>query len=240
MSLNLNPSYVASHWESVEEGARRSGRTPRRADWRLVREIFIADSDEEAWRLSVDAQMGRMMREYFLPLLTNVGVIQFLKHDPEVAALNVTPSLEQARHCPATTAQIRRSRVLGTGEQLGCLGDKHAVVGRVADHDGAGPQHAAPADPHMIANRAVDPEKTAGADRYPARNHDMRGNKDIILDRRVMADMVAAPQRDVVADPHPRLDRVVFENEAIIAHLEVGEDGRARTDIRDKLITERP
>ena len=83
MSLNLNPTYVASHWESVEEGARRSGRTPSRADWRLVREIFVADTDEEAWRLSVGAQMGRMMREYFLPLLTNVGVIQFLKHDDE-------------------------------------------------------------------------------------------------------------------------------------------------------------
>src|SRR5205807_2714854 len=56
MSLNLNPGYVASHWESVEEGARRSGRTPSRADWRLVREIFVADTDEAAWRLSVGAQ----------------------------------------------------------------------------------------------------------------------------------------------------------------------------------------
>src|SRR5437764_12501176 len=75
MSLNLNPGYVASHWESVEEGARRSGRRPSRGDWRLVREIFVADSDAEAWRLSVEGMMGRMMREYFLPLLKNVGVI---------------------------------------------------------------------------------------------------------------------------------------------------------------------
>jgi alkanesulfonate monooxygenase SsuD/methylene tetrahydromethanopterin reductase-like flavin-dependent oxidoreductase (luciferase family) len=97
MSLNLNPTYVASHWESVEEGARRSGRSPSRADWRLVREIFVADSDEEAWRLSVGAQMGRMMREYFLPLLTNVGVIQFLKHDENVADSDVTPEY-CARH----------------------------------------------------------------------------------------------------------------------------------------------
>src|SRR5262249_16023631 len=43
MSLNLNPAYVGSHWESVEQGAARSGRTPKRSDWRLVREIFIAD-----------------------------------------------------------------------------------------------------------------------------------------------------------------------------------------------------
>ncbi len=97
MSLNLNPTYVASHWASVEEGGRRTGRSPSRADWRLVREIFVADSDEEAWRLSVGAQMGRMMREYFLPLLTNVGVIQFLKHDENVADSDVTPEY-CARH----------------------------------------------------------------------------------------------------------------------------------------------
>src|SRR5436309_12912074 len=61
MSLNLNPGYVASHWESVEEGARRTGRAPRRADWRLVREIFGAQTDAAAWRLSVESRMGRML-----------------------------------------------------------------------------------------------------------------------------------------------------------------------------------
>lgn len=90
MSLNLNPAYVASHWESVEEGARKSGLTPRRADWRLVREIFVADTDEEAWRLSVGDMMGRMMGEYFLPLLANFGFKDYLKHDPEVADSDVT------------------------------------------------------------------------------------------------------------------------------------------------------
>src|SRR5436853_5731488 len=97
MSLNLNQTYVASHWASVEEGGRRSGLTPSRADWRLVREIFVADTDAEAWRLSVGAQMGRMMREYFLPLLTNVGGIEFLKHDESVADSDVTAEYS-ARH----------------------------------------------------------------------------------------------------------------------------------------------
>ena len=91
LSLNLNPAYVSSHWEAVEEGARRSGRTPSRADWRLVREIFVADTDEEAMRLSVGAQMGRMMREYFLGLLANFGFTEFLKHDPSVPDSDVTP-----------------------------------------------------------------------------------------------------------------------------------------------------
>jgi alkanesulfonate monooxygenase SsuD/methylene tetrahydromethanopterin reductase-like flavin-dependent oxidoreductase (luciferase family) len=68
MSLNLNPTYVGSHWDAVEQGAARTGRTPKRSEWRLVREIFIADSDAEAMRLSAGGMMGRMMKEYFLPV----------------------------------------------------------------------------------------------------------------------------------------------------------------------------
>ena len=91
MSLNLNPGYVKSHWEAVEEGAKRSGRTPKRADWRLVREVFVAETDEEAWKLSVGSMMGRQMREYFLPLLGSFGFHEYLKHDPDVPDSDVTP-----------------------------------------------------------------------------------------------------------------------------------------------------
>jgi alkanesulfonate monooxygenase SsuD/methylene tetrahydromethanopterin reductase-like flavin-dependent oxidoreductase (luciferase family) len=109
MSLNLNPTYVASHWESVEIGAARTGRTPKRADWRLVREIFIADTDAEAMRLSVGGMMGRMMSEYFLPLLASFGFTEFLKHRPDVPDSDVTPEY-CARHnwlvgSPATVAE---------------------------------------------------------------------------------------------------------------------------------------
>jgi alkanesulfonate monooxygenase SsuD/methylene tetrahydromethanopterin reductase-like flavin-dependent oxidoreductase (luciferase family) len=91
MSLNLNPAYVGSHWDSVEAGARKSGRTPQRGQWRMVREVFVAETDEEAWKLSVGANMGRMMREYFLPLLGNFGFLEYLKHQPDVADSDVTP-----------------------------------------------------------------------------------------------------------------------------------------------------
>ena len=90
MSLNLNPGYVKSHWESVEIGAAKSGRTANRSDWRLVREIFVADTDAEAWKLAVEGPMGRMMREYFLPLLSQFGFKEFLKHHPDVPDSDVT------------------------------------------------------------------------------------------------------------------------------------------------------
>ena len=109
MSLNLNPAYVGSHWDAVEEGARRTGRTTSRNEWRMVREVFVAETDEEAWRLSVDNMMGRMMGDYFLPLLGNFGFLEFLKHDQEVADSDVTPAY-CAKHnwlvgSPATVAE---------------------------------------------------------------------------------------------------------------------------------------
>ena len=90
MSLNLNPAYVGSHWESVEIGAARTGRKPKRSDWRLVREVFIADTDEEAWRLSTGDMMGRMMGEYFLPLLGHFGFKDYLKATPDTPDSDVT------------------------------------------------------------------------------------------------------------------------------------------------------
>ena len=91
LSLNFSPPYVATHWEAVEEGAARTGRTPSRADWRLVREVFVADTDAEAERWSVGSHLGRMMREYFLPLLADFDFIQYLKDDPSVPDADVTP-----------------------------------------------------------------------------------------------------------------------------------------------------
>ena len=109
MSLNLNPAYVGSHWEAVEEGARRTGRRPNRGEWRMVREIFVAETDAEAWRLSVGGMMGRMMQEYFLPLLSAFGFKEYLKHDPSVPDSDVTPEY-CARHnwligSPSTVAE---------------------------------------------------------------------------------------------------------------------------------------
>jgi alkanesulfonate monooxygenase SsuD/methylene tetrahydromethanopterin reductase-like flavin-dependent oxidoreductase (luciferase family) len=74
----------------VEIGAAKTGRKPSRNDWRLVREVFVADTDEEAWKLSSGDMMGRMMGEYFLPLLGHFGFKDYLKHTPDVPDSDVT------------------------------------------------------------------------------------------------------------------------------------------------------
>jgi alkanesulfonate monooxygenase SsuD/methylene tetrahydromethanopterin reductase-like flavin-dependent oxidoreductase (luciferase family) len=109
MSLNLNNSYVKSHWTAYEEGARSTAVTTRRSSWRVVREIFVAETDEEAHRLSAGSMMGRMMDEYLLPLLKDFQFIHYLKHDEAVTDSDVTAEY-CARHnwligSPATVAQ---------------------------------------------------------------------------------------------------------------------------------------
>jgi alkanesulfonate monooxygenase SsuD/methylene tetrahydromethanopterin reductase-like flavin-dependent oxidoreductase (luciferase family) len=90
MSLNLNAAYLSSHWSAVEAGAASAGRTASRSDWRMVREVLVADTDEEAWRLAVDGAMGRMTREYSLKVVQAFGALPFLKHDPSVPDSDVT------------------------------------------------------------------------------------------------------------------------------------------------------
>ena len=74
LSISLNPAHTASHWRSVEEGAARSGRTPDRGDWRLVREVYVAPSDAEAKRRVREGAMGRCWRDYLLPFYLGSGM----------------------------------------------------------------------------------------------------------------------------------------------------------------------
>ena len=72
------------------------------------------DRADRAQRLPVEPRVlerrvGRMMREYFLPLLGNFGFLEYLKHDPSVPDSYVTPEY-CAQHnwligSPATVAE---------------------------------------------------------------------------------------------------------------------------------------
>ena len=90
MSLNLTPELLKTHWQAVEEGAASTGRTARRADWRIVREVLVADTDAEARRLAIEGPIGRMAREYNLPFLKNLGALGILKLDPSMPDSDLT------------------------------------------------------------------------------------------------------------------------------------------------------
>lgn len=84
MSMNMSRRNVGTHWEAIEEGARSAGRTPDRSEWRILKQVLVADTDAEARRLALDGAMGRMMREYTLPLSKRNGLLQYYKEDPDM------------------------------------------------------------------------------------------------------------------------------------------------------------
>lgn len=91
LSLNLSQAYLRDHWASVVRGAERVGRVANRRDWRVVREVYIAETDAEARKLALNGMMGRAYREYLLPLFGSFRLLSVFKHDQSVADSDVTP-----------------------------------------------------------------------------------------------------------------------------------------------------
>lgn len=91
LSLSLSKPYLKGHWDAYQEGCEASGRVAKHEDWRVVRDVFVADSDEEAYRWSVESHLGRMEREYLLPLFKDFDFLGHLKDDPSVPDSQVTP-----------------------------------------------------------------------------------------------------------------------------------------------------
>ena len=90
LSLCLGNTYLASHWEAVTKGAEEAGVVADRGNWRVGRDIYIADTDKEARDKIINGFIGDHYREYWLPLMAAYGATGALKHDPDVADSDVT------------------------------------------------------------------------------------------------------------------------------------------------------
>ena len=91
MSLAFNQDCVISHWDAIVEGAARSDRFPLRSDWRITRDVWVADSDDEAMDGAVNRMLGRVWGDYLLPLSPAFGLTHVIKHDSSVPDEAVTP-----------------------------------------------------------------------------------------------------------------------------------------------------
>jgi alkanesulfonate monooxygenase SsuD/methylene tetrahydromethanopterin reductase-like flavin-dependent oxidoreductase (luciferase family) len=84
MSLTFNTPYLKDHWVMMEEGAAGAGRTCDRRDWRVIRDVFVAETDEQARTLVREGLQARHWNESNFPLLREFDWVQYLKHDPDV------------------------------------------------------------------------------------------------------------------------------------------------------------
>ena len=88
MSINIVPvPTVAGHWDAVVEGAGRTGKTPDRSQWRVAREVYVADTTEQARKDALEGTLARDFRDYFLRLLPHGRLLELVKVDSLVKSL---------------------------------------------------------------------------------------------------------------------------------------------------------
>lgn len=91
MSINLvTTATLRAHWQTYSESAAKAGRTADRAQWRIARDVYIAETPEQARRDVLDGVIGRDWRDYFLPLLKKSNLLIAPKLDPSMPDEAVT------------------------------------------------------------------------------------------------------------------------------------------------------
>jgi alkanesulfonate monooxygenase SsuD/methylene tetrahydromethanopterin reductase-like flavin-dependent oxidoreductase (luciferase family) len=91
LSTNLTSEEgLTTHWQVYAEGAASRGIIPSRADWRISRDIYVADTDEQARREARNGSMARALREYFYPLVSSIGGLGVWKIDDAMPDSDIT------------------------------------------------------------------------------------------------------------------------------------------------------
>lgn len=90
MSLSISLPFLETHWQAYAQGAEKAGRIPRRSDWRVCREVIVAETDAAAYKLATEGNLGRFAREYVLRVAKDYGLLQWYKHDPSVPDSDMT------------------------------------------------------------------------------------------------------------------------------------------------------
>jgi alkanesulfonate monooxygenase SsuD/methylene tetrahydromethanopterin reductase-like flavin-dependent oxidoreductase (luciferase family) len=96
LSISVSPDYLLGHWQGYEEGARSAGHTPDRRDWRVVRDVVVADTDEAAMQLALSAPIRRIWDEWLIPYHKPHGLLDIVV--PEAPDKDAVDAEYIARH----------------------------------------------------------------------------------------------------------------------------------------------
>ena len=75
---------LQNHWSTYESGARQYGRQARISDWRVSRNVLVAETTGEARRLAAGNSMGKCI-EYILELTRRGPGLDIWKRDPSMS-----------------------------------------------------------------------------------------------------------------------------------------------------------
>jgi alkanesulfonate monooxygenase SsuD/methylene tetrahydromethanopterin reductase-like flavin-dependent oxidoreductase (luciferase family) len=83
-SMMFNADTLNGMWQSYCDGAESAGLIPDRSMWRVSRDTFVADTDEEAKAYVKNSMMGRFWNEIIINTMRSFGALPAFKHDQSV------------------------------------------------------------------------------------------------------------------------------------------------------------
>jgi len=88
ISINLaHTRVVKTHWDAVKAGAERGNVEPDRSEWRIAREVFVAETSKQARKLAIEGVLRRDYQEYWFKLLDSKDN---MKHSLDIPDSDVT------------------------------------------------------------------------------------------------------------------------------------------------------
>jgi alkanesulfonate monooxygenase SsuD/methylene tetrahydromethanopterin reductase-like flavin-dependent oxidoreductase (luciferase family) len=109
----IGAAVLADHWKTYCEGAVSAGRRPRPADWRVARNVYVADTTHEARRIAKSGSLGWTI-EYILELTRRGPGLAMWKRDPAMtdAECNLDYFLDEVIIAGDPGEVVRRLREL--------------------------------------------------------------------------------------------------------------------------------
>ena len=92
-SVFSSNSALLEHFAIYRDAADKAGRptTGTRTQHRVVRDVFIAETDAEARKLALNGAMGRAWTEYLLPTYHRFGIAEAMTEGTDLSVSDVTP-----------------------------------------------------------------------------------------------------------------------------------------------------
>ncbi len=80
---NIPARVLRSQWETYAAASRDAGHSPDRSRWRVCRDVFVADTAEEAREVAMRGVMARDFVVYFRNVLQRLGFLRLVKVHPD-------------------------------------------------------------------------------------------------------------------------------------------------------------
>jgi alkanesulfonate monooxygenase SsuD/methylene tetrahydromethanopterin reductase-like flavin-dependent oxidoreductase (luciferase family) len=91
MSINyLPPRNLLTHWEAVADGGEKNGKPASRRQWRIAREIYVAETTEKAREECLNGPMRRAFDGYMRNILDSFGSLSLYKVDEDMPDEGIT------------------------------------------------------------------------------------------------------------------------------------------------------